>query len=196
MSVNRIYPSNLENSKSSSRPPSLPPNLEKKVNRLFSGNVTLRTPPPSPIWKISRLYRVFSIEGFPKYDIQWNSHFISLKTWTIDGVSLGMYNALRWDKVSNKACLRKNANFVKHWRFQHFLTTYSKILRHISPALFILNLKMSLILILGAKLAEIFESEYKEEKILHLLFQRKMPFLGFFWNCILLVILDTARQIF
>ena len=39
---------------------------------------------------------------------------------------------------------------------------------------------MSLILILGAKLAEIFESEYKEEKILHLLSQRKMPFLGIF----------------
>ena len=80
----------------------------------------------------------------------------------------------------DKACLRKNANFVKHRRFQHFLTTYSKILRHISPALFMLNLKMSLILILGAKLAEIFESEYKEEKILHLLSQRKIPFLGIF----------------
>ena len=60
------------------------------------------------------------------------------------------------------------------------MTTYSKILEHVSPALFILNLKMFLILIIGAKLAEIFKSEYKEEIILHLLSQRKMSFLGIF----------------
>ena len=95
-----------------------------------------------------------------------------------------------------KAWNQKTADFVKYLWFLNFLTSNIEMLWHISSALFILTLKMSLILILGAKSADIFESLSKEEKIIHWLSQRKYTLFRNCWNCTLLVILDPSRPLF
>ena len=111
------------------------------------------------------------INQLPKpYDLNKSRHLPNIENvlaWFKELSFIWVWVKVCQRKILTKVWIKKNANFVKYHWFLNLLTSNIEMFWHIPSALFILTLKMSLILNLGAKLADIFENESKEEKILH-----------------------------
>ena len=71
-----------------------------------------------------------------------------------------VYSYVENPKHYIKGWASKNFSRIKDCQFLIFLTVYCKIFRHFQRALFMLILKMSLILFLSAKLAEMIQKQW------------------------------------